>query len=150
VKWARGLFGAALILFALYGIKEVVVPVVCPPPRPPKPPVQVLVGNHFEHEVIRLTNQERTRRGLRPLKMNTQMMAFARNWSAVQSRTRMHHSRGSGYGENVAFGQSTPQAVMNAWMTSPGHRRNILNSRYTEIGVGYVNNGRPYHTQVFR
>jgi uncharacterized protein YkwD len=149
VKWARGLFGAALILFALYGIKEVVVPVVCPPPRPPKPPVQIIVGNHFEHEVIRLTNQERTRRGLRPLKMNTQMMAFARNWSAVQSRTRMRHSRGP-YAENVAYGQPSPQSVMQAWMTSPGHRRNILNSRYTEIGVGYVNNGRPYHTQVFR
>jgi uncharacterized protein YkwD len=82
--------------------------------------------------------------------MNTQMMAFARNWSAVQSRTRMHHSRGSGYGENVAVGQSSPEAVMQAWMTSIGHRRNILNPNYSYIGVGYVNAGRPYWTQNFK
>ena len=149
MKWVKGLFGAALVLFALYGIKRFVAP---PPPPPPKvivTPKPVLIGNEFERAVINLTNQERTKRGLRPLKINTQMMSFARSWSVTQSRTRMHHSRGP-YGENVAYGQSTPQAVMQAWMTSPGHRRNILNSRYTEIGVGYVYNGRPYHTQVFK
>jgi uncharacterized protein YkwD len=148
-KWARGLFGALLVVYAIYGIRAVVVPVLCPPPKVIVAPKPVPIGNEFERAVIQLTNQERTKRGLRPLKINTQMMSFARSWSATQSRTRMHHSRGP-YGENVAYGQSTPQAVMNAWMTSPGHRRNILNSRYTEIGVGYVYNGRPYHTQVFR
>lgn len=148
-KWARGLFGAALVVYAIYGIRAVVVPVLCPPPKPKPVPKQVLIGNSFEREVIRLTNYERTRRGIQPLKINAHMMTFARDWSATQSRTRMHHSRGP-YGENVAYGQHTPQAVMQAWMTSSGHRRNILNSRYTEIGVGYVNNGRPYHTQVFR
>ncbi len=150
MQWGKGLFGAALVLFALYGIKEVVVPVVCPPPRPPKPPVQVLVGNHFEHEVIRLTNQERTRRGLRPLKMNAQMMHDARQWSAIQANTRMHHSR-MGYGENVAWNQKTPEEVVRVWMNSRGHRANILNGRYTEIGAGYVRGARgPMWTQLFR
>ena len=40
------------------------------------------------------------------------------------------------YGENVAWNQQTPAAVMDAWMNSPGHRANILNCSFTEIGVG--------------
>ena len=51
-------------------------------------------------------------------------------------------------GENIAKGQATPQAVVNAWMNSSGHRANILNKSYTRIGVGYVANGR-YWTQMF-
>jgi uncharacterized protein YkwD len=42
-------------------------------------------------------------------------------------------------GENIAKGQRTPQEVMNAWMNSPGHRANILNSHYNKIGVAYYN-----------
>jgi uncharacterized protein YkwD len=128
--------------------------------KPPEPPAQqcppriVRVkpkqGNEFELEVIRLTNIERTTRGLRPLEVVPALMTDGRNWSNNQaSRGRMYHSR-MGHGENVAYGQRTPQEVMRAWMTSPGHRRNILNSRYTQIGVGSVNNGRSiYWTQVF-
>ena len=51
-------------------------------------------------------------------------------------------------GENIAYGQRTPQAVVNAWMNSSGHRANILNSSYTQIGVGYVASGN-YWTQMF-
>lgn len=51
-------------------------------------------------------------------------------------------------GENIAKGQSTPQAVVNAWMNSSGHRANILNSSYNKIGVGYVASGK-YWTQMF-
>ena len=51
-------------------------------------------------------------------------------------------------GENIAYGQRTPQAVVNAWMNSSGHRANILSSSYTQIGVGYVANGH-YWTQMF-
>jgi uncharacterized protein YkwD len=51
-------------------------------------------------------------------------------------------------GENIAMGQSTPQAVVNAWMNSEGHRANILSTSYTQIGVGYVANGN-YWTQWF-
>jgi uncharacterized protein YkwD len=46
------------------------------------------------------------------------------------------------------MGQSTPQAVVNAWMNSEGHRANILSTSYTQIGVGYVANGN-YWTQWF-
>lgn len=51
-------------------------------------------------------------------------------------------------GENIAYGQRTPQAVVNAWMNSNGHRANILNTSYTQIGVGYVSNGHHW-TQMF-
>ena len=48
--------------------------------------------------------------------------------------------------ENVASAQSTPQDVLSSWMSSSGHRRNILNPNYNEIGVGYYNG---YWTQIF-
>lgn len=56
-----------------------------------------------------------------------------------------------GCGENIAWGQKTPDEVMNAWMNSSGHRSNILNSKYTKIGVGVyeAENGRLYWTQLF-
>ena len=51
-------------------------------------------------------------------------------------------------GENIAMGQRTPSEVVTAWMNSPGHRANILNSSFTRIGVGYVPAGN-YWTQMF-
>ncbi|MBQ2931950.1 MAG: hypothetical protein IJE62_03780 [Clostridia bacterium] len=51
-------------------------------------------------------------------------------------------------GENIARGQATPQAVVNGWMNSAGHRANILNASYNTIGVGYVADGN-YWTQMF-
>lgn len=53
-------------------------------------------------------------------------------------------------GENIAKGQKTPQAVVNAWMNSEGHRKNILSKSFTEIGVGYIQgNNTTYWTQMF-
>ena len=51
-------------------------------------------------------------------------------------------------GENIAKGQRTPQEVVQAWMNSEGHRRNILSNDYTHIGVGYDPNGHHW-TQMF-
>ena len=54
-------------------------------------------------------------------------------------------------GENIAYGQDTPQEVVDAWMNSESHRRNILNSEYTEIGTGcFVRDGVRYWVQIFR
>ena len=50
--------------------------------------------------------------------------------------------------ENIAMGQRTPEEVVNAWMNSDGHRKNILSSSYTHIGIGYMENGN-YWTQMF-
>jgi len=54
-------------------------------------------------------------------------------------------------GENIAMGQTSPQQVMQGWMNSPGHRANILNASFTQIGVGIAQNaqGRYYWTQQF-
>ena len=52
-------------------------------------------------------------------------------------------------GENIAKGQKTPEAVVNAWMNSEGHRANILNSNYTQMGLGYTANGVVYWCQMF-
>lgn len=54
-------------------------------------------------------------------------------------------------GENIAYGQKSPEEVMEAWMNSPGHRANILNEKFTTIGVGYYKsaNGINYWSQLF-
>lgn len=54
------------------------------------------------------------------------------------------------YGENIARGQQTPESVMEGWMNSPGHRDNILNCAFKEIGVGVHDaSGGPWWTQAF-
>jgi len=120
---------------------------------------------NYEKEVIRLVNQKRAEKGLSPLKEDWELSRVARfksqdmkdkNYFSHTSPTYgspfdMIKSFGISYksaGENIAKGQSTPQAVVNAWMNSSGHRANILNSSYTHIGVGYVAQGK-YWTQMF-
>jgi uncharacterized YkwD family protein len=124
--------------------------------------------NSLENEVIRLTNIERSRKGLSALKANWQLSRCARyksqdminkNYFAHQSPTYgspfdMIESFGismAAGGENIAMGQRTPQEVVTAWMNSPGHRGNILSTAYTEIGVGCAKskNGSYYWTQMF-
>ena len=119
----------------------------------------------FENEVIRLVNEQRAQNGLKPLTANWELSRVARYKSQdmVDNRYFSHTSPtyGSPFqmirnfgiscrtaGENIAYGQRTPQAVVNAWMNSSGHRANILNASYTQIGVGYVANGH-YWTQMF-
>lgn len=51
-------------------------------------------------------------------------------------------------GENIAQGQRTPEEVVQAWMNSEGHRKNILSDKFTHIGVGYQQNGHHW-TQMF-
>lgn len=119
----------------------------------------------FENEVVRLVNEHRAQNGLKPLEANWELSRIARYKSQdmVDNRYFSHTSPtygspfqmikafGLSYrtaGENIAYGQKTPQAVVNAWMNSSGHRANILNASYTKIGVGYVANGH-YWTQMF-
>lgn len=119
----------------------------------------------FEQEVVRLVNEQRAQYGLKPLTENWELSRVARYKSQdmVDNRYFSHTSPtyGSPFqmirafglsfrtaGENIAYGQRTPQAVVNAWMNSSGHRANILNASYTQIGVGYVAGGN-YWTQMF-
>lgn len=119
----------------------------------------------YESEVVRLVNEIRVEKGLKPLSMDWQLSRVARYKSQdMRDRDYFSHSSptygspfdmmksfGISYksaGENIAKGYSTPRAVVDAWMNSPGHRANILNSSYTHIGVGYVQSGN-YWTQMF-
>ena len=119
----------------------------------------------YEQEVVRLVNAQRAQNGLKPLAENWELSRVARYKSADMAGKRYfsHESPtyGSPYqmmrsfgisfrsaGENIAYGQRTPAAVVGAWMNSSGHRANILSSSYTQIGVGYHEAGN-YWTQMF-
>ncbi len=121
----------------------------------------------FQKEVLDLVNVERTNRGLQPLKFNSELSKVAtlksqdmidKNYFDHTSPTYgspfdMMKQFGITYrtaGENIAMGQETPKEVMNSWMNSPGHRKNILNPDFTELGVGIASDGSSlYWTQMF-
>ena len=128
-------------------------------------PVKDTTVTEYEQEVIRLVNEVRKENGLKPLTYDWELARvaryksqdmkdngyFAHNSPVYGSPFDMIKNFGISYrsaGENIARGQRTPEAVMNAWMNSTGHRQNILNSSYTKIGVGYVADGK-YWTQMF-
>ena len=122
----------------------------------------------IEDQVIQLVNQERAKNGLPALKSDWQLSRVARYKSAdMRDKNYFSHTSPT-YGspftmmkkfnisyrtaaENIAAGQSTPQAVMNSWMNSSGHRANILKKDVTHIGVGYAKGGSygHYWTQLF-
>ncbi|MBD5151001.1 MAG: SafA/ExsA family spore coat assembly protein [Oscillibacter sp.] len=119
----------------------------------------------YEAEVIRLVNEIRVQNGLKALTTNWELSRVARYKSEDMSSARyfshtsptygtpfqMMQSFGLSYrtaGENIAYGQRTPATVVDAWMNSSGHRANILNASYTQIGVGYCASGN-YWTQMF-
>lgn len=119
----------------------------------------------YEAEVVRLVNQRRAEHGLKPLTQDWQLSRVARYKSqdmkdlgyfshtspTYGSPFQMMKSFEISYrtaGENIAKGYASPEAVVNAWMNSPGHRANILNATYTHIGVGFVSSGN-YWTQMF-
>ncbi|WP_318210477.1 CAP domain-containing protein [Streptomyces sp. SJL17-1] len=117
-------------------------------------------------QVIALVNAERAKAGCGPLSANATLTEAAQGHSDdMAARDFFDHTNPDGagpgervtaagypwstYGENIAMGQSTPEQVMEAWMNSPGHRANILNCDFKEIGVGIHSQGGPYWTQVF-
>ncbi|EOW9526862.1 CAP domain-containing protein [Bacillus cytotoxicus] len=121
--------------------------------------------SEFEQRVVELTNAERTKQGLSALQVDNELSKVARAKSEdMQKNNYFNHNSptygspfdmmkrfGISYksaGENIAQGQRTPEEVVQAWMNSEGHRANILNSNFTHIGVGHVENGN-YWTQQF-
>ncbi|WP_270181495.1 CAP domain-containing protein [Alkalihalobacillus sp. CinArs1] len=121
--------------------------------------------SQFEQEVVELTNAERQKAGLPALEVDTELSKvaqaksedmkannyFAHNSPTYGSPFDMMDQFGVEYrtaGENIAKGQQTPEEVVNAWMNSEGHRKNIMNESFTHIGVGYVEEGNIW-TQQF-
>ena len=119
--------------------------------------------------VLDLTNIERQKAGLGPLALSTQLNDAAQGYSQVlASGACFEHTCGpvprfenrvgqAGYngwnalGENIAAGYPTPEAVVAGWMSSPGHRANMLSPNFTEMGIGLVSGGKygAYWTQEF-
>ena len=122
----------------------------------------------YQKQVLDLVNAERTKRGLKSLTLDTKLSNvatmksqdmidknyFDHNSPTYGSPFDMMRKFGVSYrsaGENIAEGQRSPQEVMNAWMNSEGHRKNILNPNFTTLGVGVAktSSGRLYWTQMF-
>lgn len=130
---------------------------------PDAPPLESV-----EKEVFNLVNKERKAQGLSELSYNWEVARVARikSQDMINNGYFSHTSPvygtpfnmlknfGINYksaGENIAMGQKSASEVMNSWMNSSGHRANILNNGYKEIGVGAVknSNGTIYWTQMF-
>lgn len=117
-------------------------------------------------QILELVNAERAKAGLSPLKLDLDVTAAA-NVRAREIKQSFSHTRPNGSsfstalteqgisyrrsGENIAWGQKSPEQVMNGWMNSDGHRANILNPNFENIGIGYYQdaNGVNYWVQLF-
>lgn len=149
------------LLFALIGMIALIVS---------RAAVPAAFLGQYEQSVAEKTNDERARVKLGKLQHIECLNTIAERWSKRMSEINnmVHSSSDPNYyfsneipkkcggawsiaGENVATGYSSPEAVMNAWMASPGHKANILRSSFTKIGVGAYRdaNGRYWWTQVF-
>lgn len=123
---------------------------------PDKPETDTVVPDtstlSYAEQVVKLVNAERAKAGLSVLTMQTNITAAA-NVRAKEIKQSFSHTRPNGSsfssalkeqgvafrssGENIAWGQKTPEQVMQGWMNSDGHRANILNKNFNKIGVGY-------------
>ena len=113
-----------------------------------------MASDQFDLRILELVNIERTKRELDPLSIDSQLDQAANfhNDEMVRADTMSHQLPGEanlgervsakGYdwtrvAENVAAGYTTPEAVVEGWMNSPGHKENILNPEFIHIGIGY-------------
>jgi uncharacterized YkwD family protein len=125
-------------------------------------------GGPVQSEILRLTNEERKAHNLEPLKLHVDLQAVAdakaedmyvNDYFAHQSPEHgspfdMMKAAGINYSaaaENIARGYRSAETVVEGWMNSPGHRKNILSERYTHLGAGYTSEGArgPYYVQMF-
>lgn len=126
-------------------------------------PVKSSQDTSVENEVLSLVNNERSKQGLRPLTLNWELSRVAKIKSQDMSNNRYFSHQSPTYGspfdmmqnfgityrtagENIAMGQTNATQVMRDWMNSSGHRANILNRNFTELGVGKYGT---YWTQQF-
>lgn len=166
-KQVLGTRSASVALLVVVGSGLLPVAIV-PAAIAQRPAVTVAQANvAIAQEILRLVNVERQRVNAPPLVLNDKLAAAAQrhaqdmatsrrtshtgsDGSTMRSRIDATQYNWSTIGENVAMGQPTATAVMAAWMNSPGHRQNILNPAFTELGVGYAAGAnRPYWAQVF-
>ncbi|MEU0967874.1 CAP domain-containing protein [Streptomyces sp. NPDC005917] len=129
-------------------------------------PITVSEAAAAEAQVLKLVNEERAKVGCSALSANSSLTGLAESFSGdMAARDFFDHTDPDGKtpwdraatagianlgGENIARGQATAQAVMDAWMNSEGHRANILNCDFKTLGVGvHFGAGGPWWTQDF-
>ncbi len=112
----------------------------------------------WAQRVLELTNAERAKAGVGPLEWDDTLAELGRaHCEDMVSRDFFSHDNPDGEtpfdrmkkagvsyraaGENIAAGQYSPEAAVEAWMSSPGHKQNILNAEFTSLGVGVVKGG---------
>lgn len=122
-------------------------------------------SGEFQKQVIDLTNQAREKNGLKPLKNSNEVEEVAQVKSEDMAENDYFSHTSPTYGspfdmlkqydvdystaaENIAAGQQSPQSVVEGWLNSSGHRKNIMNKNITHIGVGYAEDGN-YWVQMF-
>ena len=144
---------------------EVDKPENLPPVEQEKPEDSYESQNGYINEVLSLVNSYRKQNGLSALTLDYNLCNAA-DIRAKEIKSSFSHTRPNGTscftvlkelginyngaGENIAYGQSSPQEVMNAWMNSQGHRENILNASFTKLGVGVYSDGSTlYWAQMF-
>ncbi len=150
-------------------VKPTVTPTAVPTTAPTTKPTQTpSTQNTMEQEVLALVNKVRQQNGLSVVTWAEDVAKVARAHSSdMINRGFFSHTNPDGLSpfdrlknngisyrtasENIAYGQKTAEAVMDAWMNSSGHRANILNKNVKEMGVGAVkkSNGTVYWTQMF-
>ena len=167
-----------LLLILTASLSACVVAVPDPAPAPTRAPAreparEPIIETRYarmESRILALVNAERRRHGLKELTLNPRLdqaaklharnMATFRKMAHVIPESRFptltHRAQYVAYpyamiAENIALGYSDAESVVEGWMESPGHRRNILNREVTEIGTGVVSvsTGGLYFCQVF-
>ncbi|MFJ8149336.1 CAP domain-containing protein [Streptomyces sp. NPDC096048] len=135
-------------------------------PEQPSAPAAVSDEAVAQAQVLKLVNDERAKVGCSPVAANSALRELAEDFSeAMATQGFFDHTDPSGAtpwdraeaagisglgGENIARGQADAQAVMDAWMDSPGHKANILNCDFQTLGVGvHFGSGGPWWTQNF-
>jgi uncharacterized protein YkwD len=127
-------------------------------------------ASEIANTLVRLTNDERAAAGISALQTSSQLMQAAQlqagqmaaarqlahtlpnaTYPTIEDRLNAAGYQWQSYAENIATGYSSTAQVMSGWMQSPGHRANILNADFTQIGTGYAldSSGQPYYVQVF-
>ena len=121
------------------------------PPAVEKAPAEPLDLHPIEARVIERTNSQRIRHGLRPLRVDRRLLRSARQHAAWMTNAHSLTHTSAGVAENIAMGQQTAHEAVRSWMSSSGHRANILGRNYRRIGVSAYSapDGTVFWTQQF-
>ncbi len=128
---------------------------------PAQAPALAMSNSTFDSQLRKYTNKARTDRDRAKLKFGKCVDRYAqRQANKMAAEKRMFHQdlsvvlrkcKAKRVAENVATGFESPRANVQAWLDSPGHRRNMLSRKYTHLGIGVArdSNGISYTAQVF-